>query len=170
MDIEKIIADIATADTVALYELKLALDKALGEHARLEPIRQTLKSGQRVHYFCDKKKGLTTGTVVQVQRTQVEILIPNSTSTKMIPVAAIKVPSEQGLSPSEAAEKQALAEKLRFSIGQQVKFHDKQNNAHVAQIRRLHDKTALLEEEGGERWRVGYDYLIEVAGNRKLSS
>ena len=133
MDIKKILSDIESADNVTLYELKIALDKILVEHDRLEPVRQNLKSGQRIQYFCEKKKSLASGTIVQVQRTQTEILLPNSTSTKMVPLAALKLASTDSQAGELIAEKQALAEKLRFNIGQRVKFLDKQNQAHVAQ-------------------------------------
>lgn len=144
------------ASSLDLYQLSLAIDRMLGDPARILEVRRHLHLGAQVMYFDERDQQLAPGRVLQLQAKHVVVQDERTRVQWRLPYAAV-VPGRSQQEPPPPRR----ADPAEFRVGDTVSFTDKHLRERFGTITRLNAKTCSLLCDG-EQWRVSPGLLRKV--------
>lgn len=161
MNFSGVLDALKQASAFELYRLRAAIDRLLADPHWVAAIAQQLRRGQHIEFFDPRDNRLRPGLILEMRRSQLMVLEPESAQRWLIDYAAINLDGTDITireRPTQGLGRQEVA------VGDVIGFQDRDGGQRSGEITRLNDKTVTVQCDG-QRWRVAYAFLhrlIEV--------
>lgn len=151
------------ATRLQLFQLSTVIERLLADPRRILAVRVNMNLGQTVRFLDWRNGQMRSGTVIAMKDTQV-IVREQGTEWKL-PYAAVEPPtsapsSSRADTPSQP--KLIVASRKEFRPGDKVSFTDRYLQPQVGTISRVNQKTATVNSDDGNGWRVPFHMLRHV--------
>ena len=156
MDYSKLIEELKQASLFDLHRLRVAITHQLENPQRLEEIKSGLRLGQIITYFDTGENRLIDAEIIEFKRTK--LLVKNLHDNKLWNMPFYWINTDDVDTDIRTSSKKGV-EKSELSVGDTVRYQDRQNRDVYARVIRLNRKTVTVVTDTNEKWRVGYAYL-----------
>lgn len=156
MDYSKLVEELKQASLFDLHRLRVAITHQLENPQRLEEIKSRLRLGQIITYFDTGENRLIDAEIVEFKRTK--LLVKNLHDNKLWNMPFYWVNTDDVDTDIRTSSKSGV-EKSELSVGDTVRFQDKQNRDIYGKVIRLNRKTVTIITDANAQWRVAYSYL-----------
>jgi hypothetical protein len=166
MNDTKLIEALSTASSLELFDLRRIIDRLLADPRRIVAIRNKLNLGKSVQFMDWRSGQMRTGKVVAIKDAQITVHEESGNVQWKLSYAAIDPgESNEPIESASPASDQAMPKKLGandYRRGDKVSFTDKYLQPQVGTIKRINQRTASVECDGGSGWRVPFAMLSHV--------
>ncbi len=166
MDYTEILGALNKATLFDLHRLQSAIYQELLNPERIEAIKVQLKSGQQISYFDSSQNRLVDAIVIQPKKTR--CLVKNVKDGKHwdIPFSYINL---EGVDTDIKTENQQTGiPKTALKVGDKIGFKNKDHEDVYGEVIRLNQKTATIQVDMHNQWRVSYSLLFPVLDGEKI--
>lgn len=158
MDYSKILASLKAASLFDLYRLDVAINNELENPSRIMRVKQKLRLGMKVSFFCDHENRLILVTLLELKQKNVVVRDEIAQKCYRLPYYMLNIDqANTTITPSQPTQ----LTMNHLNIGEHVGFN-KDGMEFTGIIKRLNQKTVTLDTEDGRTWRVAYTYLFRV--------
>lgn len=161
MDYTLITQELRAASLFDLFRLRAAITLQLEDPQRIDEVRIRLRPGMKISYFDEVQNRLTPATVIELHRTRLLVENQQDKERWSIPFAPVNVDGVETDIRASPVEPHVL-DRTRLKVGEAVGFRDRQNRDCYGVVVALNQKTATILTNGGQRWRVAYQFLFPV--------
>lgn len=160
----KILDSLNQASSLELFTLKSAIERMLADPRRILAIRSLLHLGQHVRFVDWRNGELRDARVAAMKDTQVTLVDDRERREWNLPYAAIEPPAPSASTAAAPPPPPRPAHPTRndFRCGEKVSFDDKYLHTRIGVITRINQRTATIDTDDGQNWRVGFALLRHV--------
>lgn len=166
MDYTYLVSELNNATTFDLYRLHVAISNELENPRRILNIKQKLRIGMELSYFCHIENRLINAKLFEMRQKNVVVLDHEKNKRFVIPYYMLNV---DGIDAQiyESKNTEILTPNT-LKVGDCVGF-SKEGESIVGIIKRINHKTVTLETNSGHQWRVAYSFLYRVYDAEKVT-
>lgn len=160
MNYSTILHELGNASLFDIYRLRIAMDSLLNHPEKLDAIKNQLRKGMTVSYFCSRLNKLSEAVIEEIHRTHVYAYDKNDGRKWSIPFYALNL-SNVNTDIYIKGEREKLT-RNQLQVGEYIGFLNKNNEEIYGEVIQLNPKTASIMTRDGARWRVPYHFLFKV--------
>jgi len=165
MDYTEILGALNKATLFDLHRLQSGIYQELLNPERIEAIKTQLKPGQQISYFDSKQNCLIDAIVIQPKKTRCLVQDIKDSKRWDIPFYYINLADvDTDIRPKS---EQTGIPKAALKVGDKVGFKNKDYEDIYGEVIRLNQKTATIQVDMHNQWRVSYDLLFPVLDGEK---
>jgi len=165
MDYTEILGALNKATLFDLHRLQSAIYQEMSNPERIEAIKIQLKPGQQISYFDSNQNRLIDAIVIQPKKTRCLVQDNKGGTRWNIPFYYINL---EGVDTDVRPEsKQTGIPKAALKVGDKVGFKNKNYEDIYGEVIRLNQKTATIQVDMQNQWRVSYGFLFPVLDGEK---
>ena len=160
----RLLEGLQQASSLDLYQLRGMISRMLGDPQRILAVRTLLHTGQAVE-FADTRDGrLRKGTVAELRGRDLVIIEDGPRIKWTLPYVAVVPPAERPAPrPAQVPEPtRRIPGRGDFVRGDSVAFEDRHLRTVVGVIVRINAKTATIDTDDGQSWRVAFSHLRRI--------
>lgn len=154
MDWSELAQEAGRLPLIEVRRLQEVLSEMVDDPQRLFEVRRHLRPGMKVRYLDFRTNRFVPCEILELKRTNALIRLEDGAEW-LIHYSCILL---DGLEPAQAP----ATTKQSWQVGDAVGFRDRQDRLRLGRIHALNRKTAGVELDDGQRWRVSYALLVPV--------
>ena len=158
MDYTRLLNELNEATLFDLYRLRVAISNELENPQRLLALKQQLHLGKAIRYFCRVENKSFEATVVELRQKNVVVLDHLRQKRFSMPYCMLNLDQTE----TAIREETPLLSANNLSVGDHVRFTNRDGRHIVGVVTRLNHKTASVDARDGGQWRAGYGCLRRV--------
>ncbi len=166
MDYTEILGALNKATLFDLHRLKSAIYQELLNPERIDAIKMQLKPGQHISYFDSTLNCLIDAIVIKPKKTRCLVEHIKDGERWNIPFYYINL---EGVDADiRPVKNQKGIPKSVLKVGDIVGFKNKEQNDIYGEVIRLNQKTATIQVDLQNKWRVSYGFLFPVLDGEQV--
>lgn len=158
MNYTAILEALGQASLFELFRLNAAISNQLDDPKRIAAVKRVLRVGQTVRWFDSTENRLVEATLLQMNRTRVQVR--NVVDGKPWNISYYTIDLE-GQDVTIVPRARQSLDRNSVRIGDRVGFKDREGRERFGQVVKLNPKSASVQVDA-MRWRVGYGLLSAV--------
>ena len=165
MDYTEILGALNKATLFDLHRLQSAIHQEMSNPERIEAIKIQLNPGQQISYFDSSQNCLVDAIIIQPKKTRCLVQDLKDGKRWNIPFYYINLADvDTDIRPKS---QQAVISKAALKVGDKVGFKNKDYEDIYGEVIRLNQKTATIQVDMQNQWRVSYSFLFPVLDGEK---
>jgi len=159
MDYTHLLTELNKANAFDLYRLHVAIGNELDNPKRISDIKQKLKIGMELSYFCYTENRLMKAKLLEMRQKNVVVLDYEKNRRFVIPYYMINLENvDPGIYEHKSTD---VLTANTVKVGDCVGFN-KDGESIIGVVKRINFKTVTLKTNAGTQWRVAYSFLYRV--------
>jgi hypothetical protein len=154
-----LLQELNKASSFDLHRLRVAIDHEIESPARIIAIKQKLRIGMDISFFCDKRNQLVPATLLKCHQKRALVVDKEGGQSYNMPYYMLNVDHVDTDIYQTSSSESLTANNLK--IGERVGFK-REGDSIVGTIVRLNQKTVTINTSTKGQWRVAYAFLYKV--------